>query len=258
MFQNALIPDNIEGLLPVCINEILCQRLPFRAKVNDHRLRGINTYFTCGVGPLVSALDMIVRFESVLPSTKQQVDVEGSVITMQDFTIDVKHIWELLSQAVKILSTGNSVVFHKCKGLMRQYLDRKYHGLLKLTNPITQELLGPDLEQKISDGARVVDAGKKLTFTPRACTCTLTGPDHQLSTQLHSHLIDRFLSMGVEIWDTVVWTANDSARTTGSPHGALGITNLNLATDKILLHPMEQGALGDTEIETSTDHGHAQ
>ena len=64
--------------------------------------------------------------------------------------------------------------------------------------------------------------------------------------------------MGVEIWDTVVWTANDSVRTTGSPHGALGITNLNLATDKILLHPVEEGALGDTEIETSTDHGHAQ
>ena len=111
---------------------------------------------------------MIVRFESVLPSTKQQVDVEGSVITMQDFTIDVKHIRELLSQVVKILSMGNSVVLHKRKGLLRQYLDRKYHGLLKLTNPITQELLGPDLEQKISDGARVVDAGKKLTFTPRA------------------------------------------------------------------------------------------
>ena len=63
MFQNALIPDNIEGLLPVHINEILYQRLPFRGKLNDQRLRGINTYFTRGVGPLVSALDMIVRFQ---------------------------------------------------------------------------------------------------------------------------------------------------------------------------------------------------
>ena len=49
MFQNALIPDNIEDLLPVCINEILYQHLPFRAKLND--------------GPLVSVLDLIVRFE---------------------------------------------------------------------------------------------------------------------------------------------------------------------------------------------------
>ena len=90
MFQNALIPDNIEGLLPVCINEILYQRLPFRAKLNDQRLCSINTYFTRGVGPLVSVLDLIVRFESVLPSTKHQVEVDGLLIMMQDVTIDVK------------------------------------------------------------------------------------------------------------------------------------------------------------------------
>ena len=53
---------------------------------------------------------------------------------MQDFTIDVKQIQELLSQAVKILSMGNSVVLHKHKGLLWQYLDKKYHGLLKPTN----------------------------------------------------------------------------------------------------------------------------
>ena len=62
------------------------------------------------------------------------------------------------------------MVLHKCKGLLRHYLDKKYHGLPKPTNPITQELLGPDLEQKISDGARVLDAGKKLAFTPKART----------------------------------------------------------------------------------------
>ena len=38
MFKEALVPENVEGLMPVRINEILYQRLPFRAKVNDQRL----------------------------------------------------------------------------------------------------------------------------------------------------------------------------------------------------------------------------
>ena len=170
MFQNALIPDNIEGLLQVHINEILYKHLPFRARLNDQHLWGINTYFTRGIGPLVSVLDMVVRFESVLSGKKNSVQVDGSLITMNEVRFDITQVRELLSQAVKILSTGNSVVLHKCKGLLRQYLDRKYHGLLKPTNPITQDLLGPDLEQKISDSARVLDAGKKLAFTPRPHT----------------------------------------------------------------------------------------
>ena len=63
----------------------------------------------------------------------------------------------------------------------------------------------------------------------------------------------------MEIGDTVVRIANVSTRITGSPHGATnGITNLNLATDKILLHPVEEGALGDTETVISRDHEHAQ
>ena len=54
MFREALVPENVEGLLPVRINQILYQRLPFKARVNDQRLRGINTYFARGIAPLVS------------------------------------------------------------------------------------------------------------------------------------------------------------------------------------------------------------
>ena len=37
-FQDTLIPDNVDGLKPVRINEILYQKLPSRAKLNDQRL----------------------------------------------------------------------------------------------------------------------------------------------------------------------------------------------------------------------------
>ena len=66
MFREALVPENVEGVLPVRINEILYQCLPFKAHVNNQRLRGINTYFARGLAPLVSVLDEIVKFESKL------------------------------------------------------------------------------------------------------------------------------------------------------------------------------------------------
>ena len=67
-FAQCLIPENVEGLLPVKINEIVYQKLPFKAKVNDQRLRGINTYFARGLGPLISALDTLIKFEASLAS----------------------------------------------------------------------------------------------------------------------------------------------------------------------------------------------
>ena len=39
MFQRALLPENVKSLLPIKINEILYHRLPFRAKLNDQKLR---------------------------------------------------------------------------------------------------------------------------------------------------------------------------------------------------------------------------
>ena len=51
MFKSALLPENVEGLLPVEINKVLYQRLPFRAKLQDQKLCSLNTYFSCGIGP---------------------------------------------------------------------------------------------------------------------------------------------------------------------------------------------------------------
>ena len=59
----SLMPENIEGLKSVKINELLYQKLPFKAKVNDQRIRVINSYFTRGTGPLIAILDNLIDFE---------------------------------------------------------------------------------------------------------------------------------------------------------------------------------------------------
>ena len=37
MFKEALLPENVDSLLPVKINEVFYHRLPFRAKINDQQ-----------------------------------------------------------------------------------------------------------------------------------------------------------------------------------------------------------------------------
>ena len=66
MFKNALLLENIEGLLPVQINELLYQRLPSRFHFADQRLRGQNTFFTRGLGPLISLLDKFLKIQMAL------------------------------------------------------------------------------------------------------------------------------------------------------------------------------------------------
>ena len=168
MFKSALLPENVEGLQPVRINEVLYQRLPFKAKLNDQKLRGINTYFSRGIAPGLCALDVLMKLECILGSDKSPcVKIEKGCIKLDDWTLDVRQIRTWLGDAVKILSVGNSVVISKRRSGLRPFLDVKFHHLLKPTNPVTQDLLGPDLEQKILDGTRASEVGRKLSTYPR-------------------------------------------------------------------------------------------
>ena len=167
MFKSALLPENVEGLQPVKINEVLYQRLPFRAKLNDQKLHGINTYFSRGIGLTLCVLDVLMKLECILGGDKSpKVDIENGCLKFDDWSLDVWQILTWLGEAIKILSVGNSVVISKCRSGLRPYLDVKFHHLLKPTNPVTQDLLGPDLEQKILDGTRASEVGRKLSTYP--------------------------------------------------------------------------------------------
>ena len=60
--MSGLRPLNVTGLEQVRINEVLYEKLPYKAKINDQRLRGINAYLVKGIGPLISILDNMIRF----------------------------------------------------------------------------------------------------------------------------------------------------------------------------------------------------
>ena len=82
------MPENVDGLKPVRINEILYQKLPMRAKINDQCFWGINSYFTHRVGPLISMLDQLVTFEAELAMAKpKHVGATGTTLNIEGSTV---------------------------------------------------------------------------------------------------------------------------------------------------------------------------
>ena len=141
-----------------------CRNVPDREKIR-------NMFKTTLV------LDLILKLEKMLMSQVQcQVD-EGKIIVSEDrpdaqttgtntVVFDVKKVHLLIDQSVKALSICNSIFLQKRKTGLKSSLDRKYHYLTKLSNKVTDELLGSDLEQQISDCNKILSAARKISFTP--------------------------------------------------------------------------------------------
>ena len=52
-FRQALLPENITGLSPMHINDLVFRRLSSDMRYNDLTWRGINTFFLRSIEPLV-------------------------------------------------------------------------------------------------------------------------------------------------------------------------------------------------------------
>ena len=160
---SGLMPENVEGLKQVRMNELLYQKLPFKAKVNDQRIRGINSYFTRGVGPLIAVLDNLLDFEASMKAfEKGTVQRNENNLKLKDSNLDITQIRKYVHQAIQILAIGNAICLQKRKSLLKTFLDNRYHYLIRPGNPVTDELLGPNLEQKITDSNKLMEAGKKI------------------------------------------------------------------------------------------------
>ena len=163
LFKDALLPDNVEGLTPVRINELLYQKLPARFKHADLRLRGQNTYFTRGLGPLISLLDKFLKAQVALhASGPSDIKKNGDNILIKDVTLDLDEMRKLLDVSVRLLCAGNGSVLQCQKHQLKSFLAPHYHYLLKPTNKVTTDLLGPDIDQCITKSNKLFEATKRL------------------------------------------------------------------------------------------------
>ena len=119
LFKDCMIPINVDGLNPVKINSLVYDKLNVTQKVNDQKLRGINTFLTRGLGPLVAVWDTLLKWESGLQTQSAlservpQLSVSGQVITYGELKIDFHDLRKKLDGGIHLLSACNSVLLKR-------------------------------------------------------------------------------------------------------------------------------------------------
>ena len=119
-----------------------------------------------GLGPVLSVLDTILAMEAFM-ANKGIVRIENQKLHFDKLVVDCTELCCTLSSGVRLLACGSVVTLQKRKSTLRPYLDQKYHYLLRPTKPVTELLLGLDLEQKINDSTKMFEVSKKLATGDR-------------------------------------------------------------------------------------------
>ena len=151
MFKEALVPVNVEGLHPVKINESLYRKLPLKARINDQRLRELNTFLAWGTGPLAAIFNELCNIETLLNcECKNKIHLnEENVLVIGKTKVNFPDMCRSLGKSIHLLTAAHSNLLQCRKVSLWGYIDKKFHYLTRDTNPMTCELLGSDLEQKI-------------------------------------------------------------------------------------------------------------
>ena len=95
--------------------------------------------------------------------------VSGSFgsISMGNLTLDFTDMHRQMDKALRLLSAGHSLVLSQRCQQLKSFLDPKFHYLLWDDNPITEELLGDNVDQKVCEAIKVSDAAQKLKLQSR-------------------------------------------------------------------------------------------
>ena len=163
-----MIPSNVEGLQQVKINSIVYEKLKGHFKVNDQKLRGINNFIVRGLGPLTAMWDKILKLESSMTSSPNgQITHLMGVLQFENMSIDITDIRRQPDRSLKLLSTANCVLLDRRHKQLCPTSDSKFHYLLKQSNPITNKLLGDNVDQKVSEAIKFSEVAQKLQITPK-------------------------------------------------------------------------------------------
>ena len=94
---------------------------------------------------------------------------EGKLLLDGDCTVNVKNLRTAMGIGLRLLCSCNTIITQRHKAALRPFLDFKFHYLTHKSNLVTDELLGPNLEQKINESIKGSEVAKRLTYnkTPR-------------------------------------------------------------------------------------------
>ena len=161
-FEQCKIPVNVKSLGPIRINDIIYQRIPFKAKELDRQSKNQLTYYTHAMGPLTFIWDCFIKCQAWAIKNKQDLPK----FTMQGQTVSIRELTACLSSSIKLLCYHHALNLQRRKSLLHQQLDPKYFSLASPSNPVTSFLFGDNLEQRVSDIFKVSQAAKNTKYQP--------------------------------------------------------------------------------------------
>ena len=142
-FDQCKVPINIKSLGPIRINDIIYQRLPFKAKESDRQAQNLASYYVRAMGPLTYIWDCFIKAQAWAIKNKR----DTPALSMSGENISICELTACLSAAIKLLCFHNALNLQRRKTSLRQHLDPKYFSLASPNNPISQLLFGDNLEQ---------------------------------------------------------------------------------------------------------------
>ena len=163
MFKQCMLPSNVEGLHPLKLNSIVYEKLKGSFRVNDQHLPGLNTFLAQGLGLLASVWDKILKWETAMCNkTKVNVSRSLGVLPLENLSLNLTDMKRQLDRAIKLLATAHCVIHDRKRVQLCPFFDTKFHYLLKPGNPITSELLGDNVDQKVAEASKISEAAQRL------------------------------------------------------------------------------------------------
>ena len=142
-FEQCKIPSNVIALGSIPINDIIYQRLPFKAKESDKQARSQANYYTQAMGPLAHIWDCFIKAEAWALKTKSA----PPALRLQPGMIPLRDLIACLSASMKLLCLNVSINLHQRKSALHPHLNHKYSSLAGPNNPIMKNLFGDNLGQ---------------------------------------------------------------------------------------------------------------
>ena len=159
-FEQCKVPSNVIALSPIKIDNIICHRLPQRARENDKLVRNHVSYYIRAMGPLAYIWNVLIKAEAWALKTKSACPC----VKTQDETVPLRDLIACVSASMKLLSFNVSLYLQHRKSALCPHLDPKYHTLAGPLNQITSSLFGDNLEQKVSDIFKISQAAWSNRF----------------------------------------------------------------------------------------------
>ena len=168
MFKECLCPSNVEGLKPVKINELLYKALPSRAKISDQKLKGLNTFISRAMGPVVQVFEQLCTLEAELKSQSvSNSSKEDQSMSVGKINLPVSQMRKQIGCSLKLSCAAHAIILQRRKSSIKPLLDPKFQHLARDSNTVTNWLFGDNLEQSITDSAKGIEVARKLYHRQR-------------------------------------------------------------------------------------------